>query len=100
LNLAAAEPAAVAQQLARLSLGHDMERVLAGSPARVSGAGPSHSCVSCGRVSGCTVMPTWRLPHRLQRKRRSNCRTVASGPMMRSAARMLIGAEWPQPAKP
>jgi hypothetical protein len=45
-------------------------------------------------------MPTWRLPHRLHRKRRSNCRTVASGPMMRSAARMLIGAEWPQPAKP
>ena len=47
------------------------------------------------------TMDTRRLPHRLYRKRRSSSPTVASPvPMMRSAARTLIGAEWPQPVRP
>jgi hypothetical protein len=71
------------------------------APARVSGSGPSLFRTSGGRVSGWSTMPTWRLPHRLHRKRRSNSPTVASpDPMKRSAARTLIGAEWPQPVRP
>jgi len=53
------------------------------------------------RVSGWTVTSICRLPHRLHRRRRPSSPTVASpDPMIWIAALTLVGAAWPQPARP